>query len=325
MDMLSFLGSAEFLWSPPVFGVLAGLAAALIWVAIAPSQPLRAITGRLDGYVEAQDVVEELEMGQPFARRAVVPLVRRLLGLLGRLVPLANVEETRRRLIQAGNPGGLTALDFLGLRVLLLGLLGGGYFLLVGRSAPSATELRNALLVGAGGFFLPTYWLTRRVRQRKKEITHALPDALDMLTIGVEAGLAFESALLRVAQQWQNALTEEFRRAVQEMRLGSAREEALTRMADRAGVDSLGTFVAVLVQSTRLGVSIADVLHSQAHQMRVKRRQLAEEQARQAGVKMVFPLVFLIFPAIFVVILGPSVPGFLDFFANAFAGTGGLP
>jgi tight adherence protein C len=166
------------------------------------------------------------------------------------------------------------------------------------------------------GFFLPAFWLRRRVRQRKHEIDRALPDALDMLTIGVEAGLAFESALLRVAEQWQNALTEEFRRAVREMQLGSAREEALRRMADRTGVESLGTFVAVLVQSTRLGVSIAQVLHTQAAQMRLKRRQLAEERARQASVKMVFPLVFLIFPAIFIIVLGPSVPEFLRVFGG---------
>jgi tight adherence protein C len=325
MDILSFVGSADLLCSPPTFGVLVGLAAALIWLAVVPSDALRRMRGRLDDYVEAQDVVEAFEMSEPFARRALVPFLRRLLASLGSLVPLANVDETRRRLIQAGEPGGLTALDFLGLRVLLPGLLGGGYFLLASRALPFATALRNTLVLGAGGFFLPVLWLRRRVRQRKHEITRALPDALDMLTIGVEAGLAFESALVRVAEQWQNALSEEFDRAVREMRLGSAREEALRRMADRAGVDSLGTFVAVLVQSSRLGVSISQILHTQATQMRVKRRQLAEEQARQAGVKMVFPLVFLIFPSIFIIVLGPSVPGFVWFFQNLSGGFGALP
>jgi tight adherence protein C len=128
-----------------------------------------------------------------------------------------------------------------------------------------------------------------------------------------------------VAEQWQNALTEEFRRAVREMRLGSTREEALRRMADRAGVEPLGTFVAVLVQSTRLGVSISQVLHTQAAQMRIKRRQLAEEQAQQAGVKMVFPLVFLMFPSIFVIVLGPSVPSFLQLFGSMSGGGVGVP
>jgi tight adherence protein C len=137
-----------------------------------------------------------------------------------------------------------------------------------------------------------------------------------MLTIGVEAGLAFESALLRLGERWDNALTREFRRAVAEMRVGISRDEALARMADRTGVQELRSFVAILVQSNRLGVSIAQVLHTQAAEMRTKRRQRAEELARQASVKMVFPLVFLIFPAMFIVILGPAVPALISFFGR---------
>jgi tight adherence protein C len=162
-----------------------------------------------------------------------------------------------------------------------------------------------------------------KVNRRKNAIQRALPDALDMMTIGVEAGLAFETAMVRVGDQWQNPLTAEMRRAVGEMRVGMSREEALRRMADRCGVEDLTTFVAVLVQSTSLGVSIAQVLHAQADQMRLKRRLRAEELARQAGTKMLFPLVFLIFPAIFVVILGPSIPLFMEFFGDV--GAGGVP
>jgi tight adherence protein C len=143
-----------------------------------------------------------------------------------------------------------------------------------------------------------------------------------MLTIGVEAGLAFESALLRVGEKWNNALTREFGRAVGEMRVGTSREAALQRMADRCGVPDLNTFVAVLVQSTQLGVSIAQVLHTQADQMRVKRRQRAEELARQAGIKITFPLVFFIFPALFVVILGPAVPRIMETLGAMSGGSG---
>jgi tight adherence protein C len=128
-----------------------------------------------------------------------------------------------------------------------------------------------------------------------------------------------------VAEQWQNALTEEFQRTVREMRLGTARDEALRSMVERTGVESLGTFVAVLVQSTRLGVSISDVLHIQAKQMRLKRRQRAEEQARQAAIKMVFPLAFLIFPAMFVVLLGPSLPVLLNFLTGLAGGAVRVP
>ncbi len=126
-----------------------------------------------------------------------------------------------------------------------------------------------------------------------------------MLTIGVEAGLAFESAMIRVGEKWDNVLTQEFRRAVAEMRVGMSREDALTRMAERCDVPELTTFVAVLVQSSQLGVSIAQVLHTQAADMRMKRRQRAEELARQAGIKMIIPLALFMLPALFVVILGP--------------------
>jgi tight adherence protein C len=220
----------------------------------------------------------------------------------------------QQKLVQAGQPGGMTALDFYGLRLLFMALLGAGYYLALGRDLDFLTALRNTLALVALGYFVPTFWLSSRVKGRKNKILRALPDALDMLTIGVEAGLAFESALLRVGDQWDNPLTREFRRSVMEMRVGAARDEALQRMATRTGVSELNTFVAILIQSSALGVSIAQVLHTQAAQMRTRRRQRAEELARQAGIKMVIPLALCVFPAILVVILGPSIPAFLSFF-----------
>ncbi len=324
MDIRTLIENAGFLWSPPMFGVLVGIATVLLWMVVVPSQAMRAISGRLADYVESRRV-EEIEMRRPFATRAVIPVIRKILNGLARVVPLADVEHTRRLLLQAGDPLGMTALDFLGIRVLSFAFLGGGYFLLASDSVAFFIALRNALLLGVLGFFLPALWLRQRVGSRKHEIARALPDALDMLSVGVEAGLAFESALLRVAEQWDNALTEEFRRAVREMRLGSGREEALRRMADRTGVDDLMTFIAVLVQSNRLGVSIAEVLEAQAAQMRLKRRQRAEEQARKAGIKMLFPLVFLIFPAMFVVILGPSLPQLAEFMGDFMGVSVGVP
>lgn len=119
-----------------------------------------------------------------------------------------------------------------------------------------------------------------------------------------------------MGERWDNALTRELRWAVAEMRVGASRDDSLRRMAERTGVHDLSTFVAVLIQSNQLGVSIAQVLHNQAAEMRVRRRQRAEELARQAGVKMIFPLAILIFPALMVVIFGPVVPGLMSFFAN---------
>jgi tight adherence protein C len=159
---------------------------------------------------------------------------------------------------------------------------------------------------------LPKFWLGQQIKKRRNAIARALPDALDMLTIGVEAGLAFESALLRVGDQWDNELAQEFRRLVAEIRIGVPRNEALRHMADRCGVEDLRTFVAVLIQSNMLGVSIAQVLHTQADQMRLRRRQHAEEQAHAATVKIVLVLVGFIFPALFVVILGPTVPRIIE-------------
>ena len=320
MDVASAFASINFLSSPLTFGLLVGLAAVLVARALMPSRTARSTRDRLENYVDAQVDAQDLEMREPFASRALRPVLRSALRRLGRLAPSRNMESTRQKLIEAGEPGGLTVLDFYGVRLILATLLGGGYFLLLGRELGMAMAVRNAALGAAAGYFLPSYWLRRRIKKRKHDVLRALPDALDMLTIGVEAGLAFESALLRVGQKWDNPLTREFRRAVAEMRVGTTREVALNRVAERTRVPELGTFIAVLVQSSQLGVSIAQVLHTQAAQMRVRRRQRAEELARQAGLKMVFALLVFVFPSMLVVILGPSIPAFLGFFANMSGG-----
>ena len=314
MDVGNLIQTTGLLWSPLTFAMLIGFATVLMWRAFAPARPVQLVQDRLDGYLG--DIVEDADMHGPFASRVLAPLFRRLLRILSILAPKRNLEDTRKMLLQAGEPGHLTVLDFLGLRLLFVLLLGVGYFLFLGKTMPFATAVRNSLIAAAVGFVLPLYWLRSRARRRKHQITRALPDALDMLTIGVEAGLAFESALLKVGDQWDNALTREFRRAVTEMRVGTPREVALQRIVERAGVQDLSTLVAVLIQSSQLGVSIAHVLHSQAAQMRVRRRQRAEEMARKAAIKMIFPLAILIFPSMLVVILGPSVPAFMSFFSG---------
>lgn len=300
--------------SPLLFASLVALAVALLWMAFAPARPTQQMQERLQGYLDRGDVVLEGEISRPFVSRVVLPPFRRLLGFLGGLLPQGSVPAIQQKLVMAGSPMGLTALDFMGLRLLVMLLLAASTFwLMSSRRGFSQTLLFSALMLLVG-YLLMTYWLKRRVRQRQYAIQRALPDALDMLTIGVEAGLAFESALLRVGERWDNPLTREFRRSVAEMRMGSSRNVALQRMVERTGVPDLRTFVAVLIQSSTLGVSIAEVLHSQADQMRVKRRQRAEELARQAGVKMIFPLALFVFPSMLVVILGPSIPAFIEVF-----------
>jgi tight adherence protein C len=307
----SFLLTFGFLGSPLLFGVLLALAAGLGWRAFAPARPAQQVQERLEGYLDRVRAVEEAELSNSFANRVFLPGFQRLLRSLGRRAPQRSMDAMQEKLVQAGEPGGLTALDFAGVRFLTMAVLWCGALLLLINRFAFSSALLYACGIAVLGYLAPGFWLGQKIKRRRHEVRRALPDALDMLSIGVEAGLAFESALLRVGERWDNALSHEFRRAVAEMRVGMSREVALQRMADRCGSDDLDAFVAVLIQSAQLGVSISLVLHQQAADMRTKRRQRAQELAKQAGVKMLFPLVFLIFPALFVVILGPAVPQIL--------------
>jgi len=156
------------------------------------------------------------------------------------------------------------------------------------------------------GFFLPDLWLSGRISSRQKGVFRAMPDALDLLTICVEAGLGFDSAMSKVHEKWDNDLALEFGRVIQEIRLGKLRRDALRDMAERLQVNEMTSFVAAVIQSEQLGVSMAKVLRIQSDQMRVRRRQMAEEEAHQLPIKMIFPIALLIFPSIMIVLLGPA-------------------
>ncbi len=171
------------------------------------------------------------------------------------------------------------------------------------------------LLLGVLGYFVPDLWLSSRGTARRDSIQHALPDAIDLLTISVEAGLGFDAALSRVVEKSDNLLTRELGRVIAEMRVGVARRDALRSLVERTGVDDLAVFVTAIIQAEQLGASIANVLRIQASEMRVRRRQRAEVLAHQAPIKMLFPMVFLIFPPILVVVLGPAIPNILATFA----------
>ncbi|MFI5262063.1 MAG: type II secretion system F family protein, partial [Candidatus Limnocylindrales bacterium] len=163
-------------------------------------------------------------------------------------------------------------------------------------------------LVGlALGFVLPEYWLNRRIRARNKAILLAIPDTLDLLTISVRAGLGFDAALGRVVEKTTGPLADEFRRGLAEIRLGSARRDALRGIVARTNVPALANFIGAIIQAEQLGVSISKVLQVQSEQLRIERRQRAEEAAAKAPIKMLFPLVGCIFPSLFIVILGPAI------------------
>jgi tight adherence protein C len=293
-----------------VIGVLGvAIIGTLVYIARTQQSSAANIGERLEQFTESTMTLEELELQQPFYQRVVVPIGQSILAKLGKFGPKQGAEKARLDLQKAGNPGNITPTMFVGLRMGLSVAL----FVLFGIVTFSSMDepvkaLMYTLVGGAMGYVLPGVWLGQQIKKRQTEITKALPDALDLLTISVEAGLGFDVALQRVTEKWDDALSKEFKRALADMRLGRSRSEALRDMSDRAGVDDVKTFVSAIIQADQLGVSMAKILKLQSEQMRMKRRQRAEQEAQQAPIKMLFPMVFLIFPALFVVILGPAVP-----------------
>ncbi|MBI5956622.1 MAG: type II secretion system F family protein [Chloroflexi bacterium] len=285
----------------------------VIFIGFAISARPSQAQARLTVYAARQPrTLEELELQRPFFDRVVKPVIGAFARIVLRYTPQSTIDGIRHRLTLAGNPRGLLANDFLGLQGFLALILGGGGFLLLylGKNPLPKTVILTAVFT-ALGFYLPNIWLSRQISQRQDAIVKALPDALDLLTISVEAGLGFDAAMAKVVEKWTNPLTMEFARVIGEIRMGKARREALREMAQRCEVPDVTTFIAAIIQADQLGVSIARVLRIQSEQMRVRRRQRAEQKAHEAPVKMVFPLVLLIFPSLFVVILGPAIPKIL--------------
>ncbi|HXF70362.1 MAG TPA: type II secretion system F family protein [Thermoflexus sp.] len=288
--------------------IVVGVIALALVVGLSAPREEELLQARLAEFA-ARDVpvtLEEIELSIPFTQRVIVPILRQIAEFISRFTPQSILEDTRRRLELAGNPVRLGAGEFFALRIIAgLGLFGIAQVLLL--RAPALQRWGLSLAIGGLGFYYPMLWLNQQIARRKKEILKTLPDALDLLVICVEAGLGFDAAMQRVAERWNNELGRAFARVLQEIALGRSRKDALRDMAARVDLPEMTTFVAAIIQAEQLGVSIAKVLHIQADQMRLRRRQRAEELARQAPIKMLFPLVFLIFPAMFVVLLGPAL------------------
>jgi tight adherence protein C len=258
--------------------------------------------------------LRELEMRASFYERAIRPFFGVLLQRLGRLAPQRNIEELHQRLETGGLAPKLNVVDYLGLKILCGVLLGvsSAAILFLFRSDSLILVIGLGIISGILGFALPNFWLATRISARQTEILRALPDALDMMSICVNAGVGLQGAMQTVCENWDNPLVEEFTRVLAEIRLGRGTMEALESMSKRTRVKEIMSFTTSLNMAQKMGVSIAKVLPIQAEQMRIARRQKAEETARQASIKMLFPLVFLIFPAMFAVILGPAVPQLLE-------------
>lgn len=251
--------------------------------------------------------LEEIELSQSFYERIILPLFNRVGEFSSKFTPQATLESARRKLEMAGNPMQMDPAFFLALRFIIAILFGGlilSLYVFGGRNIAQGMGL--SALFTLIGFIFPDMWLSGRMRGRQKMIFRAMPDALDLLTICVEAGLGFDAAMSRVHEKWVNDLGLELGRVIQEIRLGKLRRDALRDMSDRLGVPEMTSFVAAVIQSEQLGVSMAKVLRIQSDQMRVRRRQMAEEEAHRAPIKMVFPIALLIFPSIMLILLGPA-------------------
>ncbi len=271
--------------------------------------PLQA---RLAEFAESGEVasLEEIELSQPLRDRVIIPLLRRVGEFSARFTPQKLIEETERKLEMAGNPLRIDATTFLASRFVLAGFFG-GFLILVFTLSPNKWPLSRVVLtvgvISLLGFVYPQLWLQSKINRRQKDIRKALPDALDLLTICVEAGLGFDAAMSKVTEKWDTELSMAFARVIREIQLGKTRREALRDMADRIGLPELSSFVAAIIQSEQLGVSLSKVLRIQADQMRIRRRQHAEEEAHKAPVKMIVPMAFLIFPSILIVLLTPAL------------------
>ncbi len=299
----------------PLAIVVAALAAGgilLIVLGLAGSSPVDPVQARLTqlGTMQAKNL-EELELQQPFLERTLRPVAAALSARMSRRASSSMSEKTEKRLAMAGNPGDLRTADWLGIKAIgaIVGaILGFLLFVLVGLiGLPFPINLVMVGVFGLFGYTIPEFWLGGRVKKRQKAILMMIPDTLDLLTISVRAGLGFDAALGKVVEKLQGPLSDEFRRALAEVRVGKARRDALRDIVPRTEVVPLTNFIGAIIQAEQLGVSISKVLQVQSEQLRIERRQRAEEQAAKAPIKMLFPLVGCIFPSLFIVILGPAI------------------
>ncbi|HUT21138.1 MAG TPA: type II secretion system F family protein [Anaerolineae bacterium] len=257
--------------------------------------------------------LEEIELSASFAQRVIYPTLDAISNLVSQFTPAKTREKIRRRLELAGNPGNLTPGSFTVVQLVATVVLGGLVFgLMLIAKPPMARRILFTVLAALVGFFLPSLWLTSKIKRRQDQIIKALPDGLDLLTICVEAGLGFDQAVQHLVEKQDNELSRAFNRYLQEVSLGRTRRDALQGFSSRMDVPDVTSFVAAIIQADQLGVSMAKILRIQSNQMRIRRRQRAEQKAHQAPIKMLFPLAFLVFPAMFIVLLGPAVLQIMD-------------
>lgn len=277
-------------------------------IIVRPDDPVHARLKQI-GYTEKGKVLsqQEAELAVPFKDRVLKPMIEKIAQMGNRYLPSGMLKNLKFKLVQAGSPK--TVNEFLVMQFVSGIVFPGAFFGLLLMAKLPSTQLFffSGFVFVIGLLYPPKFWLSSKIGARKKGIQRGLPDVLDLLTVCVEAGLGFDSALAKVVEKTVGPIAEEFNHCMQEVRMNKPRNEALKDMADRSGVDDLSNFVASLIQSDKLGTSIAKTLRVQSEEMRVRRRQKAEEMAQQAAIKMLFPLIMCIFPSMFIVLLGPVV------------------
>jgi tight adherence protein C len=297
-----------------LLGVILAIAVVLVVIGIRNpySENDMRLFERLGDFSKSGEQVdlEKLELSLPFTERVIYPLARKLGEITLRFTPQNWISRINRRLELAGRSSKVDATVFLTLQF-IFGLLIGGFTFtilkLLGNNIPTGRIFLFTLVMTLLGFYLPHFQLSSSITNRQKQVRKDMPDALDLLTICVEAGLGFDAAMARVAEKWNSPLSMAFARVIQEVQLGKLRREALHDMQENIGISELTSFVAAIIQSEQLGVSMSKVLRVQADQMRVRRRQLAEEEAHKASIKMLIPMAFLMFPSLLIILLAPAV------------------
>jgi tight adherence protein C len=295
--------------------LLLGLAALFVGIVlsltiIGTATQERAAVGRSLAAVEAIQTAPDSmrrELDRPFNDRVVNPFLDRLTEAGRRFTPIGQADRIKRRLDLAGNPEGWSVDRIIAFKMLGL-LIGLALGLLIGLVSGSNLFVTIGLMIfsAAMGYFGPSLALYQSAYNRSEQIRKDLPDALDLLTISVEAGMAFDAAVSQVSRNTRGPLADEFFRVLQEMQIGQSRADAIRAMGERSDVPELRNFASAMVQADTLGIPIANVLRVQASEMRIKRSQRAEEQAQKVPVKILFPLIFCILPVLFIVIMGPA-------------------
>jgi len=296
--------------------VVAIIAIVLVVVGLRSPEAADPLQARLAEYStrERPMTLEEIELSVPFGERIIMPVIRQFGQFAARFTPEASLNSIQHMLDLAGNPKGLEPANLYAIRfVAAIGiavlLFFGSLVMPPGGVLPKPGPLAAigiSLVGGLFGYYLPTMLIQSKIRRRQDVIIKAMPDALDLLTVCVEAGLGFDQAMSQVNMKWDNELSLAFGRVLQEIRLGKLRREALRDMAERIEVPEMTSFTAAIIQADQLGVSMAKVLRIQSEQMRIRRRQRAEKKAHEAPIKMLIPMAFLIFPSIYIVLLGPA-------------------